>query len=135
GDFWHGWRFPQWRDKLSEKWESKIAQNRMRDRRNHARLRRQGWTIVRVWEHQIERDLAGCLSRIKHILGRPKRVPALQVLNAEPGRVTASDDWGLPGLLAENFGGGTCPKGSPGESEDAPRTRQEQRQRPIRSTY
>src|SRR5262249_9473077 len=24
GDFWHGWRFPQWRDKLSEKWEAKI---------------------------------------------------------------------------------------------------------------
>lgn len=23
GDFWHGWRFPQWRNKLSEKWEAK----------------------------------------------------------------------------------------------------------------
>ena len=23
GDFWHGWRFPKWRDKLSDKWEAK----------------------------------------------------------------------------------------------------------------
>ena len=33
GDFWHGWRFPQWRDKLSEKWEAKIEGNRHRDGR------------------------------------------------------------------------------------------------------
>ena len=31
GDFWHGWRFPAWRLKLSEKWESKIETNRRRD--------------------------------------------------------------------------------------------------------
>ena len=35
GDFWHGWRFPQWADKLSMKWEDKIAANRARDTRNH----------------------------------------------------------------------------------------------------
>ena len=34
GDFWHGWRFPAWRLKLSEKWENKIAGNIRRDRRN-----------------------------------------------------------------------------------------------------
>src|SRR5262245_7633341 len=34
GDFWHGWRFPAWRLKLSEKWEQKIAVNRARDVRN-----------------------------------------------------------------------------------------------------
>jgi DNA mismatch endonuclease, patch repair protein len=56
GDFWHGWRFPTWRLKLSEKWEEKIATNRRRDARNHARLRRIGWKVVRIWEHQIETD-------------------------------------------------------------------------------
>jgi DNA mismatch endonuclease (patch repair protein) len=89
GDFWHGWRFSQWRDKLPKKWKIKIGQNRMRDQRNHAKLRRQGWTIVRVWEHQIERDLAGCLSRIKRILDHPSRAPTLQV-DTKLGRVTAS---------------------------------------------
>jgi DNA mismatch endonuclease (patch repair protein) len=57
GDFWHGWRFSTWRHKLSEKWEEKIEANRRRDMRNHARLKRAGWTVVRVWQHQIESDL------------------------------------------------------------------------------
>lgn len=64
GDFWHGWRFPQWRDKLSEKWESKIEQTRRRDRRNHRKLRRAGWKVVRIWEHQVKKDLGACLDRI-----------------------------------------------------------------------
>ncbi|MCF1504007.1 very short patch repair endonuclease [Afifella sp. H1R] len=54
GDFWHGWHFPRWRLKLSEKWEKKIEATRRRDARNHARLRRSGWRVLRIWEHQIE---------------------------------------------------------------------------------
>jgi DNA mismatch endonuclease (patch repair protein) len=57
GDFWHGWRFSRWRHKLSKKWEQKIEANRRRDMRNHARLKRAGWTVVRVWQHQIESDI------------------------------------------------------------------------------
>jgi len=64
GDFWHGWRFSQWCDKLSEKWEAKIAKNRARDTRNHRRLRRMGWKVVRIWEHQTKADLTGCIDRI-----------------------------------------------------------------------
>src|ERR1035437_3986690 len=55
GDFWHGWRFPSWRLKLSEKWEKKIESNRLRDARNHRLLRRRGWRVIRIWEHQIEK--------------------------------------------------------------------------------
>ena len=69
GDFWHGWRFPLWRDKLSLEWEQKIEKNRARDLRNHRKLRRLGWTVVRVWEHQIKRDLDACLRRILAALG------------------------------------------------------------------
>lgn len=65
GDFWHGWRFPAWRDKLSEAWEIKIDGNRRRDRRNHRRLRRMGWQVLRLWEHQIERDPLECVRRIQ----------------------------------------------------------------------
>lgn len=64
GDFWHGWRFPAWRLKLSEKWEAKIEGNRRRDARNHARLRREGWAVVRIWEHQMERNALGCLDKV-----------------------------------------------------------------------
>jgi DNA mismatch endonuclease, patch repair protein len=64
GDFWHGWRFPTWRLKLSEKWEQKIQANRNRDLRNFRALRRAGWRVVRLWEHQIEKSPADCLARI-----------------------------------------------------------------------
>jgi DNA mismatch endonuclease (patch repair protein) len=64
GDFWHGWRFPLWEHKLAPKWREKIAANRARDRRKFARLRRQGWRVLRIWEHQIEVDLARCVERI-----------------------------------------------------------------------
>lgn len=68
GDFWHGWRFPLWADKLSEAWEDKIANNRARDRRNHQRLRRLGWIVVRIWEHQIHKNLDEAMDRVKDAL-------------------------------------------------------------------
>lgn len=68
GDFWHGWRFPQWQDKLSEAWEQKIAANRARDHRNHGKLRRMGWKVIRIWEHQINRDLSNAMNRIASAL-------------------------------------------------------------------
>jgi len=64
GDFWHGWRFPLWEHKLSPKWREKIAATRERDQRNFRRLRRLGWTVIRIWEHQIESDSLSCLKRI-----------------------------------------------------------------------
>lgn len=65
GDFWHGWQFNLWRDKLSLKWEAKIAQNRKRDARNLRLLRQQGWKVVKLWEHQVVADPLICVSRIK----------------------------------------------------------------------
>jgi DNA mismatch endonuclease (patch repair protein) len=73
GDFWHGWRFGTWRDKLSRKWEAKIAGNRRRDAKNHRALRRRGWTVVRIWEHQIARDLASCIARVRAALAARRR--------------------------------------------------------------
>ncbi len=70
GDFWHGWRFPLWEEKLTPRWREKIAANRARDRRNFARLRRLGWRIVRIWEHQVEADPAQCVLRVQQALER-----------------------------------------------------------------
>lgn len=64
GDFWHGWRFPVWRDKLTMKWEHKISSNRRRDARVQRSLRREGWRVIRIWEHQIDRDLNSCVRRV-----------------------------------------------------------------------
>lgn len=70
GDFWHGWRFPQWRGKLSRKWEDKIEGNRRRDIRNHRRLRYMGWKVVRLWEHQLSADIDACMIRVQRALGQ-----------------------------------------------------------------
>jgi len=70
GDFWHGYRFPQWEHKLTEFWRVKIAKNRERDRKTHARLRRAGWRVVRIWQHQIEKDLEGRLRNLDSLLAR-----------------------------------------------------------------
>jgi DNA mismatch endonuclease (patch repair protein) len=65
GDFWHGWRFSRWKMKLSEKWEKKIESNRLRDARIGRQLRRQGWKVIRIWEHQIEKSPDFCVNRIR----------------------------------------------------------------------
>src|SRR6267378_2878657 len=46
GDFWHGFRYPRWKHRLSLPWRQKIERNRARDLRNFAYLRRQGWRVV-----------------------------------------------------------------------------------------
>ena len=71
GDFWHGWRLPVWRHRLSDKWRSKIEKNRQRDHRNHRQLRRMGWTVLRIWEHQIETDVVRCVVKVLETLGKP----------------------------------------------------------------
>lgn len=68
GDFWHGWQFPRWRDRLSDYWRAKIERNRRRDRRNFERLRREGWTVVRLWEHAVATDAEDCVDRIEAAL-------------------------------------------------------------------
>jgi DNA mismatch endonuclease (patch repair protein) len=64
GDFWHGWRFPVWRLKLSEHWEQKIEGNMRRDVRNFRALRRAGWKVIRIWEHQVRKSPSLCLEKI-----------------------------------------------------------------------
>jgi DNA mismatch endonuclease (patch repair protein) len=68
GDFWHGYRFPLWKPYLSSFWKEKIERNRRRDRRNFAKLRRLGWRVIRIWQHEIKSDLTLCLSRLEELL-------------------------------------------------------------------
>jgi len=70
GDFWHGYLFATWRDKLSEPWEAKIAENVRRDARNRAALREAGWAVVRVWEHQVNARPAASAKRVLRALNR-----------------------------------------------------------------
>jgi len=70
GDFWHGWRFPLWKHKLSRQWQTKISATRRRDQKNMRKLRRDGWQVIRIWEHQIEQNPQKCIERILLAVGR-----------------------------------------------------------------
>lgn len=53
-DFWHGWRLPQWEAVLPNNfWKEKLEGNRLRDRKVVRCLKRKGWKVLVVWEHQI----------------------------------------------------------------------------------
>lgn len=68
-DFWHGWRYPKWKSKLNgDFWINKIEANRRRDRKVNRTLRRMGWKILRVWEHNLEKDIEGTVLKIKNYL-------------------------------------------------------------------
>ena len=71
GDFWHGWHFSRWRDKLGPYWQKKLEGNRRRDRQNFRRLRRQGWRVIRIWEHEVKRDPESCVDRIEEAVRAP----------------------------------------------------------------
>jgi DNA mismatch endonuclease (patch repair protein) len=68
GDFWHGWRYPAWRSKLSDYWQAKIERNRKRDQSNFRRLKRQGWRVLRIWEHDVARNLHVAVERVGAML-------------------------------------------------------------------
>jgi len=72
GDFWHGWRFPLWRHKLSTVWQKKIEKNRARDTTNFRLLRSMGWTVIRVWDHEVKKDVEMVVHRIINALAASK---------------------------------------------------------------
>ena len=81
GDFWHGWRFSVWRHKLTGGWEQKIEQTRRRDARNHARLRRAGWTVVRFWEHSVKKNPTFCKLKLASLLIKKGRESPRKVID------------------------------------------------------
>lgn len=70
GDFWHGYRFASWKHKLPKKyWQDKIQANVDRDRRTFAKLRREGWKVMRIWEHELTpKRREATLSKIRSFL-------------------------------------------------------------------
>jgi len=70
GDFWHGWRLPVWEHKLSPFWRQKLWANRKRDQSNFRRLRARHWRVIRIWQHQLERNKEECVHSILAALHR-----------------------------------------------------------------
>ncbi|MBU6141842.1 DNA mismatch endonuclease Vsr [Patescibacteria group bacterium] len=65
GDFWHGYQFSKLKSRLPKKyWLKKIENNIKRDRRNRFKLRRNDWKVLRVWEHEIEKNPEKAIGKV-----------------------------------------------------------------------
>ena len=71
GEFWHGYNWDEKKPKIKSNhdyWIKKIEGNMQRDIINVEKLQSMGYTVLRFWEHEIKKDLQGCLSKIFEIL-------------------------------------------------------------------
>jgi DNA mismatch endonuclease (patch repair protein) len=65
GCYWHGCRKCALVSKSNiEYWKPKIEGNMKRDRANNRTLRADGWSVVRVWEHDLRTNPMKCLAKI-----------------------------------------------------------------------
>jgi len=68
-DFWHGWQYTRWKHKLkTDFWFNKIESNKRRDKQVTAYLRRNGWIVLRLWEHNIKKDIQKEIDKILAII-------------------------------------------------------------------
>lgn len=70
GCYWHGcskhFRLPC---QNTEFWKAKITANKNRDSRVKAQLREKGWTVLRIWEHELKQP-ERVLNRVQTLLSR-----------------------------------------------------------------
>jgi DNA mismatch endonuclease (patch repair protein) len=65
GCFWHGCPKHGTVPKTNTAfWTAKIQRNRQRDKRANLALRKLGWKILRVWEHELRADAAEIVIRV-----------------------------------------------------------------------
>lgn len=71
GDFWHGYNLKKLGRSVPKKyWLPKIERNIKRDKTNNLKLRKDGWTVLRFWEHRIKKDPQKAIIKIEKALGK-----------------------------------------------------------------
>ncbi len=66
-DFFHGYNWDARKCKIKSNrdyWIHKIEENIQRDREYDNLLAEKGWIVLHFWEHQINKDLHGCVKEI-----------------------------------------------------------------------
>ena len=80
GCFWHGCPVhgpKSFRGPNAERWNEKLASNRSRDLRNNDAAQAAGWTVVRVWECEVRRDVATAAFRVAEACPGPMTLTRL----------------------------------------------------------
>jgi len=72
GCFWHGHDCDRnLKPKRNARyWQEKIQRNVARDRRVSRRLKKNGWTVIRIWECMLTKSPTRCLNQIGTALRR-----------------------------------------------------------------
>ena len=65
GAFWHGHPTKYWPGRCGPYWDKKIQRNMLRDREVDQRLAKDGWSVIRAWDFQVEKDLDDVVQRIQ----------------------------------------------------------------------
>ncbi len=67
GEYWHGHNWEERKPKVKtnrEFWIAKIERNMQRDREVNTELQRLGFTVIRFWETEINKELSVCLQKV-----------------------------------------------------------------------
>jgi len=68
GEFWHGHDWSEKKQKIKSNsafWIPKIERNMQRDDEVNQQLEELGWTVIRLWQQHIEKNLSGCIKIIE----------------------------------------------------------------------
>lgn len=68
GAFWHGHPSKYWRGRSGEYWDRKIGRNIERDKEATDHLVRDGWSVLRFWDFEIEDNPPAVAIRVKEAL-------------------------------------------------------------------
>lgn len=79
GCFWHGCKTCRNIPATNRKfWVEKIEGNKRRDKAVTRSLRRDGWVVIRFWEHQVRREPQECIRKIHSTLAERQATVASQ---------------------------------------------------------
>lgn len=70
GRYWHGHPDYFTFGKSGPYWDEKMRRTQQRDREANDELRRRGWEVIRIWDFEIEQDLAACVERVRQAVAR-----------------------------------------------------------------
>src|SRR3989338_4576211 len=66
GDFWHGYNWKKLGKVPPKKyWQKKIQKNIDRAKKYNKMLKKDGWKVIRLWEHEVKKNAEKCINKIK----------------------------------------------------------------------
>ena len=80
-EFWHGYNWEERKKDFKSRqefWIPKIERNMERDAEVTARLESEGWTVIRFWGREIQKNTVECADKIEIALNNAVKIGAKQ---------------------------------------------------------